>query len=105
MYELTRLKVYTAADNGLILLPPTRLRSRILAFFALIVSRHWKVNAFRLTIDPEKVVTDRREACHILRGLGCVLGWGWCRIESVRCFHVGADLGARSRAEALSAAV
>jgi hypothetical protein len=35
MYELTRLKVYTAADNGLILLPPTRLRSRILALFAL----------------------------------------------------------------------
>jgi hypothetical protein len=32
--RLTTLIVYTAADNGLIL-PPNRLKSRMLAFFAL----------------------------------------------------------------------
>src|SRR5438874_11571194 len=56
-------------------------------------------------IDRKNLVTKSPQACHILDGLGCVLGWGWCRIDSGKCFHVGADLGARSRAGALSTAV
>jgi hypothetical protein len=36
VFELTTLNVYTAADNGLVLLlSPNRLTSRMLAFFAL----------------------------------------------------------------------
>jgi hypothetical protein len=39
-------------------------------------------------------------------GVGCVLGWGWCRIDwEDTCFQVGAHLGARALAGALSTAV
>ena len=60
------------------------------------------VNNDHVELNPQKkLVTNCRGVCHIIMAwAGAGVGWG----RDVY-FHVGADLGARSRAGALSTAV